>query len=345
MEFKPTDAEIKLFCNTYNSKTAIRHAEFSLYWFRYWYDTLEVKFDITEKNIYTVLQNFIKFLENEKTISEAWNRSYRSYNSGEIVKPFSHATIKAYMGYVRTFFATIGIKTDDREYRRLVRIRKPLREIKYTPDLTMVQKMIYGIFPKYQNFLVILIATGARQSEVIQLKVQDISFEKTPASVHFPAEITKTKTERYSFLTKEAENYLRKQITGKAPGDLLFPEINISTFRYVFRRLRQKVGMEAKYSTGVSKLTPHRVRAYANRILQRETDPAFADVILGHAKGLQTYDYDNLDKMREDYSKAEPMLTISPELRLSSQRSTNDKMQAEIDRLKFEIDRLKENKS
>jgi len=340
MQFAPTDIEISFFTKTYNSKTAERHAFFSLYWFGYFYQANKI--DINQNNIYVVLQNFIKFLESEKTINGSWNRGDKSYQDGEIVKPFSNATVKAYMGYIRTYFASKNLKTDDREYRRLVRIKKPYKEIKYTPDLTMVQKMIYGIFPKYQTFLVCLVATGARQSEVIKLKVRDISFDKTPASVHFPAQITKTKTERYSFLTQEASEYLKKQIQNKAPDDLVFGEINISTFRYVFHRLRIKVEMEAKYATGTSKLTPHRLRAYANRILTREADPAFADVILGHAKGLQTYDIGNMDQMREDYSKAEAGLTINAEMRKSSQKATNDKMQAEIDRLKMEIALIKQ---
>lgn len=343
MEYKPDPKQISQFIATYNSDSARKHCRFSLSWFEFWYNeqwlTNNLN-DINEKNIYTVLQMFVKFLEQEKTINEKC--TLRAYKPGEIVGPFSVPTVKSYMAYLRTWLAHLGIKTDDREYRRLVRRAKQLKEIKYTPDLTMVQKMIYGIMPKYQNFLVMLLSTAARQSEVIKLKVSDVDFSKSPFAVHFPAQITKTRSERYSFLTKEAGEYVKKQAQGKQENDLLFPEINLNTFRYVFQNLRKKVNFDVRYSTGTHKLTPHRLRAYSNRILQRETDPAFADVILGHADGLATYDADNIEKMREDYSKAEPMLTVSPEIRMQSQKTANDRMQAEIDRLKFELQNIKD---
>lgn len=342
MEYKPDQNEMSLFILTYNSDSAQKHCRFSLSWFQFWYNEYWLPYktnDINEKNVYVVLQMFVKFLEQEKTVNEKC--TLRAYKPGEVVAPFAVPTVQAYMSYLRTWLAHLGIKTDDREYRRLVRRAKPLKEIKYTPDLTMVQKMIYGILPKYQNFLVTLLSTAARQSEVIALKVGDVDFSKSPYAVHFPAQITKTRAERYSFLTAEAGEYVKKQAQGKGPDDLLFSEINLNTFRYVFKNLRKKVNFDARYSTGTHKLTPHRLRAYANRILQRETDPAFADVILGHADGLATYDADNVEKMREDYAKAEPMLTISPEIRLQSQKSANNKMQAEIDRLKFELQSIK----
>ena len=339
MEYIINKIQQDQFIATYNSDTARRHARYSLDWFEYWIKSSVVFSQITQDNIYQVLQGFVKFLEGQKAINE--DCKIKIYDPGTIADPFASVTVKAYMGYLRTYLAQLGIKTDDREYRRLVRFQKPLHELKYTPDLSMVQRVIYGITPKYQNYLVLLLATGARQSEAIQLKVEDVDLSQTPASVHFPAHITKTRTERYSFLTKEAAGFIKNQIAGKQPGDLIFSDLKLGTFRAVWRDLRHRLGFEARYSTGVHKLTPHRLRAYTNRIIQRESGDAFADVILGHADGLQSYDVGSLETMRQDYAKAESMLTISPELRNFSQKNTTDRMQAEIDRLKFEIERLK----
>jgi hypothetical protein len=49
----------------------------------------------------------------------------------------------------------------------------------------------------------------------------------------------------------------------------------------------------------------------------------------------------NLDSSNPQIVSVDDVITISPELRNFSQKSANDKMQAEIDRLKFEIERLK----
>jgi integrase len=60
-----------------------------------------------------------------------------------------------------------------------------------------------------------LAATGCRASEAISIRLCDLDFNDTPSKVFIRGEYTKTRTDRYVFLTRELVEQLNKWIDFK----------------------------------------------------------------------------------------------------------------------------------
>ena len=216
---------------------------------------------------------------------------------------------KAYVGWIRRWFVNNGVFIDDTLFKQQIRFKKPERERKFAFDLETLRSMIKVSNRDHRMFLLFLISTGARQGEVLQLTAGDIDWNSTPVMVNFRAGITKTKQERVSFLTPQCADELRFYIEGRYPHELIFPMKQSALIEHM-SVMRKKLGLIDRYSTQTHKATLHRIRAFVKVQLSKAVSDDFAHVILGHSEGLETYDADNLDGMREDYTKAIPRLTL-----------------------------------
>ncbi len=254
---------------------------------------------------------------------------------------YASKTAKSYFSFIVTWWRVNGVTLDEKEIQRRIRWNKVHKEMRYTPDRAMIQKIIDNSSFQYKVFYYMAVSTGARQSEILSLKIKDVNLRNDIPSVHFLAENTKTKQERYSFLTPEASTILQKHLLDKPnPNELIFSFDKITLQKH-FDRLRRKMGNTEKYKTGVAKLTIHRLRAYAKKQLSRASGDDFAHVILGHSEGLATYDGDNIEGLREDYTKAVPELTIELHAKDTAKRENQSEqiklMRQEIDLLKMKI--------
>ena len=219
-----------------------------------------------------------------------------------------------YLGHIMTWFRINGVKIDPMTYKLKIRWNKRHKELKFTPDKNLIRQVIdHSSTLRYKLFYTMAVATGARQSEILSLRKMDIDLSNEIPSVHFLAENTKTKQERYSFLTPECADLLKKHYLSKefSPEDEIFP-FGPDALQIHFMRIRAMLGHTEKYKTGTAKFTIHRMRAYTKRNLSKDTSgDDFAHLILGHSEGLATYDGDAIEALREEYSQAVQSLTIS----------------------------------
>jgi integrase len=304
----------------------------------------------TKKSIRSALNQFDDFLEANKIDEKQFFEEIKKMDENELFlildriknnleqKYEFRTTGKSYFRWVLKWLRLNGIRFDDKVLQMRIRWNKIPKEMKYTPDRAVIQRMIDLSPFHYQVFFYMATATGARQAELLSLKVEDIDFSARIPTVHFKAENTKTKQERYSFLTPEATFQLKKLIEGKGPKDEIFSLAKISLLTHM-ARLRPRLGMKEKYQTGTAKLTIHRIRAFSKRQLSRACGDDFAHMILGHSEGLATYDADNLEGLMDDYEKAIPGLTIG----LHEQDKAIKRKQGEqIKMLQEEMERLKQ---
>ena len=231
-----------------------------------------------------------------------------------LLSELKQLSTRFYLGHIMTWFRINGIKIDPMTYKIKIRWNKDHKEIKFTPDKDLIREVIDNSRAiRYKLFYTMAVATGARQSEILSLRKMDIDLGNKIPSVHFLAENTKTKQERYSFLTPECADLLKKHYLSKdlAPEDRIF-SFGPQSLQIHFLRIRTMLGHTEKYKTGTAKFTIHRMRAYTKRNLSKETSgDDFAHLILGHSGGLATYDGDTIEALREEYSQAVQSLTMS----------------------------------
>lgn len=272
------------------------------------------------------LKKFDELLSDLKINEEKFFQQARSISENELFlvidklknnleKNYASKTSRCYHGFILIWWRVNGIKIDQVNLKSRIRWNRPHTEIKYTPDRKTIATIIDNSSFIYKVFYLVAVSTGARQSEILSLTWRDIDLTKEVPSVHFLAENTKTKSERYSFLTPESRDMILKlQLSlnlEHSKNDKIFP-ISTQSLQKHSQRMRVKLGIMDKYGTGVSKLTIHRIRAYTKRRLSRACGDDFAHIILGHvAGGLGTYDGDVVNQLRADYIKAIPELTIN----------------------------------
>ena len=257
-----------------------------------------------------------------------------------LTQQLSPTSSRYYLGHIMTWFRVNGVTVSESKFKRDIRFNKIHKELKYTPGRGEIQQIIDNSAKLcYKLFYFIAVATGARQSEILGLRKMDIDLNDNIPSVHFLAENTKTKQERYSFLTPECADILKKYYLTEniQPGEKIFP-MSTAVLLQQFTNVRKRIGHTEKYTTGTAKLSIHRLRAYTKRQLSRNVSDDFAHLILGHSVGLGTYDGDNIEALRKDYALAVPDLTI---LEDNNTKQTNSKLEEQNKLLKQEIFLLK----
>jgi integrase/recombinase XerD len=146
----------------------------------------------------------------------------------------------------------------------------------------------------YRNhvFLRLLLDTGLRMNELINVKIKNIDFRDNSILV----QITKTHADRYVMFTEETSKHLRKFITLFVYGDDLFYDFKtgnqmtvtaVETFIY---RLKNRLGIKESIS-------PHKWRhTFATTFSRRGGNMEILRLILGHENLKTTQKYLHLNK-------------------------------------------------
>ena len=175
--------------------------------------------------------------------------------------------------------------------------------------------------------VLVLLASGARIGEVLQLRMKDVDLDAIPARVSLRREITKTKKARFSFLTSEAvdavrgwllvrDEYLRAAINknrglvaaGRArekdPDDpRLFP-FHRASFDTAWARALERAGLERRCeTTGFHTLHPHGLRKVFRTWFGAAAGPDAAEVLMGHEGYLTTYRRYSEEELRDAYAQ------------------------------------------
>ena len=144
--------------------------------------------------------------------------------------------------------------------------------------------------------------------------------------------ITKTKTARTTFISREASSFLRQKLNKLSSDDLVFGSSEIvhnarMNEIVTIERVLKKAGMDQKYD-GVNrrKITLHSFRAFFFTKATRVHDESYAHKLTGHGGYLPQYDRLTDDEKLELYLELEPELLVYDD----------SKKKAEIERLRKE---------
>jgi len=145
----------------------------------------------------------------------------------------------------------------------------------------------------YQTCIVLMIETGVRANELLNIRIKHINF----ADRSILLTTTKTKKERYVFFTKLSEKYIKLILAHGPKRELLL---------YNFLKSRSALHRDIKYmidklkkELNISKLHPHMFRhTFATLAYYNDIDVMVLKELLGHENLTTTQIYTHISKER-----------------------------------------------
>jgi len=224
-------------------------------------------------------------------------------------------TTRLYLSRLKIYLRNRGIKIVSDDIKdAFAKQLKPLKEEKYGLKLDDILKILDNARYHKKSLYLALLSSGMRINEAVQLRKEDLDFSFDRAMIKIPAKITKTKTGRTTFLSKEAYEYLKPILRKKTDEDLIWGTNEKSTTarsaeENAFRRYCEKLGFTKRYESKTRKITLHSFRAFFFTKSAR-IDENFAHFILGHEPYMKIYDrLDDKEKF-EIYKKVEPEILV-----------------------------------
>lgn len=269
------------------------------------------------------INEFIDYLQFEKGLSEKTIKSYKvdlrdffdatkkEYDEikkediykyiEDIKKKFKHNTVQRKVSAVKSFFKFLyvnkNIKKDPSNTIKSLQKEKRLPEVLSEDDFNKILDTFNHEPKNIRNKLILklLIASGARISEIINLKVGDISdnnyeyirvFGKGSKYRYIPI---------YNSLANEIKEYVQnnRDFLKKSEKDYkLFPNLRREQFYTTLREHSKMCGIEKR-------VYPHIIRhSIATILLKNGADIRMVQELLGHASISTTQIYTHVEKSK-----------------------------------------------
>lgn len=145
---------------------------------------------------------------------------------------------------------------------------------------------------KHKTILMVIYSAGLRISELINLKVNDILYDRKLIFV----QKTKGRKDRYTTLAVSTEKLIKQYINEYNPKDNLFEgqyggKYSDTSIRRVLEKAKAKVGINKKGS-------PHTLRhSFATHLLENGTDLRYIQELLGHSSSKTTEIYTHVSNL------------------------------------------------
>ncbi len=253
-------------------------------------------------------------------------------------RDFAPATVGVGRSAVLGFLEENGIELSRQDERRIKKRVPRVRNV--AEEETLTRDNLQAILPlmsiRDRAVLLVLLASGGRIGEVLQLRLQDVDLDAEPAQVTFRAATTKNKERRIAFLTDEAAEAVRVWLSGRddylktatrrnvglmgagrsgpksKADERLFP-FKRSSFDLAWGRALERAGLYRRCEvTGRLTLHPHSLRKCFRSWLGGVAGQDLAEVLMGH-EGYLTGAYRRLtdDELREGYARHCHVLCIT----------------------------------
>lgn len=285
-------------------------------------DELNVlKGETKEHAVWDILQNFINYLNKQglqpSSTSQVCNR------------------VKAYLSY------RLSIKLHNDDAKENLTQPKQSKRKHYPLKVEEIRKILDYAPPSRKALYTFLLSSGVRIMESCQIRKRDFDKSLVRYKIHIPAKYTKTKEERITFMSKEAEELVRPILDKIKDDDLVFGS-NSTPFKaeqneeMYFYRLRNKAGLVAKYESGTSKISLHSFRSFFISKCDR-VDMGLGHALAGHGHYMKQYERFSDQELLEFYLKAEPKLSI-----YDNQVEGQEELRVEVAELRKELEETKE---
>ncbi|HET7641946.1 MAG TPA: site-specific integrase [Nitrososphaeraceae archaeon] len=128
----------------------------------------------------------------------------------------SGVTFKNKILTVKTLPEYNDIEINQRKFKLKIRYPKTVTRDKEAIDKTDIVNILNSCSDiKLKTYVMLLASTGLRAKEALSIRIKDIDFESNPAKISIRGEYTKTKIDKYTFITNELKDQLNKWLDYK----------------------------------------------------------------------------------------------------------------------------------
>ena len=250
------------------------------------------------------------------------NRGFRDYKHDikefalQIDKKYAPTTSALYVRCIIRWLEDNGFRLEHREKTRIYACLPPTHPADINIELKRkIFRTLYFIFPDdLQVLLLVLLASGMRIGEALQLKRTDIKWNKEKTEIHIPANITKTKTARTTYLTDEAALILYEYLCSRSDTDERLFLITYTRAQNQMRTASQKLGYSKQVNGKIRGLHWHMTRKWFISRVSLTAGKDIAETLAGH-EGYLSRSYRRYTKKQliKKYKRAEKKLSILKE--------------------------------
>jgi len=274
-------------------------------------------------------------------------------------KPLASNSIRLYLTVAKDFLNFLGCKIYIEDIKQ--RFRLPKARHSYEEGLTKetINRLLRFANPKLSTSILMLCSSGMRISELLQLRIQDIDFEKTPTTILVRAETTKTRETRITCISSEATSTLQDYIKRYKITNHLFIRDNHDSeesynknvvvtrqsFERMLRHVRNNIPeLNKKNENGRNAIHFHALRAWFKTQVTDAHQSDFAEALMGH-KSLKLVYYRQNEKARaQTYLDVEHSLTIAETEKIdqnyTQMQKDNQELRGIVDNLSRQLQNL-----
>lgn len=296
-----------------------------------YYDKIRVKSSGTVYNTKYAIKCFERFLEkkyhkNSNEIIEElleFEHLKRENTLFDLLQDFindSHAieiqpvTIKNYFSAIKGYLNYCGLRIHQEDIRQNLTFPRQVKEEKHPLSKAEIIKILDYASPKRKVLYLTLLSSAMRIEEACAIRKRDFDESLSRIQIKIPAKFTKAKKARTTFISKEAEKYVKPILNKINPDKLVFtenPDRRIAKLieESYFSRLRKKAGLIEKYDSGVHKITLHSFRAYFISAFSGINE-SIGHALAGHERYMDIYDRFSDEEKLEKYLEGESKLLI-----------------------------------
>ena len=203
--------------------------------------------------------------------------------------------------------------------------------------------------PKRKALFLLLGSSGMRIGEAMQLKKKDLDLSQERIKVNIPAEITKTRKGRSTYMSRETEKMLRPFLDDYADDDFIF-DFGSTTDKSMrsaresnnLRTVLKRLNLDDRYpSNNHGKITTHSFRAYFFTLATRKHGENYAHRLTGHSGYLMQYDRMTEEEKLDMYIELEQDLMIYDQTKNELEIEKLQKDNKELTKLRQEIRELR----
>jgi integrase len=170
--------------------------------------------DFVTRNYKTTLDNIITRIKEGSEDPYDILSSYVTYLQTHY--SISTATLKTRIITAKNFFEYCDVVISPRKFKLKVKLPKVVKQYKEAlgkQDIIEILNACTEI--RLKTYVMLLAATGMRAVEALSVRICDIHFDADPVKVFVRGEYTKTKTDRFVYLTSEAAKQLKNWLQYK----------------------------------------------------------------------------------------------------------------------------------
>ena len=263
----------------------------------------------------------------------------------------SPQTIRNYFSFLKLYLHYRKIRLTTEDIKQSIDFPVQMSEEKYPLTDNMILDILGAASYAKRGLYLSLLSSGMRIGEAIQIRKKDVTVNLDRVTIKIPARITKTKTGRTTYVSKEASKFITLKLKSINDDELLWgtsenTESALSADEKAFRDYLKKIGFSEKYDSGRLKISLHSFRSFFFTKAARCHDENYAHKMTGHGGYLMQYDRLTDEEKLEMYLELEPNLLIydqtKNEEKIRKLKEANTKLADQAEEIKSQDIRIKQ---